>query len=137
MENIKNQGGGENLNFTLNPAFLLQDMSIDFFDFQFIMNANWTVKETRFKNQIIDPEIWAWLFLIKEKYFKKVKQHKLDRKKIESHKAEKERMINARKQKEHNYQWHIKFCERACGEQKRLLLAIWMIAHNQKRMNEN
>lgn len=95
------------------------------------------VKETRFKNQIIDPEIWAWLFLIKEKYFKKVKQHKLDRKKIESHKAEKERMINARKQKEHNYQWHIKFCERACGEQKRLLLAIWMIAHNQKRMNEN
>lgn len=40
MENTKNQGGGENLNFTLNPAFLLQDMSIDFFDFQFIMNAN-------------------------------------------------------------------------------------------------
>jgi hypothetical protein len=41
METPKNQGGGDELNeFTVNPTFLLQDMPVDFFDFQFIMNAD-------------------------------------------------------------------------------------------------
>ena len=137
METPKNQGGGDKLNeFTVNPAFLLQDMPVDFFDFQFIMNANWTLKETRFNDQVLDPAIWSSLFIIKEKYFKKIKQHKMDKKKIESHKEEKQRMIDAWKQKEHNYQGHIRYTEKACGEQKRLLLAIGMIAHNTKKSQE-
>ena len=122
--------------FTVNPAFLLQDMPVEFFDFTFIMNADGTLKETKFKEQVLDPAIGSSLFLVKEKYFKKIKQHKFDKKKIESHNAEKQRMVEAWKHKEHNYIWHIKYCEKACGEQKRLLLAIGMIAHNTKKASE-
>jgi len=138
METPKNQGGGETLQtFTVNPAFLLQDMPIDFFDFQFIMNADWTLKETKFKDQILEPAIWSSLFLIKEKYFKKVKQHKIDKKKIESHKQEKENMLNAWKIQKEHYQWHIRYQEKALWEKNRLLKAIWLIAHNVEKVNQN
>lgn len=123
--------------FTVNPAFLLQDMPVDFFDFQFIMNADGTLKETKFNDQILEPAIWQSLFLVREKYMRKVKQHKFDKKKIEAHKEEKEKMLNAwRVQKEH-YQWHIRYQEKALWEKNRLLKAIWLIAHNVEKVNQN
>lgn len=126
-------GGG---NFTVNPKFLLQDISIDFFDFQFIMNADWTMKECRHWETVLEPAIGSSLFLVKEKYFKKIKQHKMDKKKLEAHKEEKARMLEAWKNKEHHYQWHIRYCEKACGDKSRLLKAIWMIAHNVEKVND-
>jgi len=44
------------------------------------------------------------LFLVREKYMKKVKQHKFDKKKLESHKEEKEKMLNAWKVQKEHYQ---------------------------------
>lgn len=106
------------------------EQKVDFFDFKFILNADGTLKETWFKEQILEPAIWQSLFFVREKYMRKVKQHKLDKKKIESHKEEKEKMLNAwRVQKEH-YQWHIRYQEKALWEKNRLLKAIWLIAHN-------
>lgn len=111
---------------------LFQNMknTIDFFDFQFIIDEDWILKETRFNNLLISKELWNSLFFVHEKYMKKVKQHKFDKKKIETHKEEKEKMLNAwRVQKEH-YQWHIRYQEKALWEKNRLLKAIWLIAHN-------
>lgn len=137
MENQQNQGGGVINTFTVNPAFLNEEMNVDFFDFQFILNANGTLKEVKFNDQILEPAIWQSLFLVREKYMKKVKQHKLDKKKLESHKEEKENMLNAwRVQKEH-YQWHIRYQEKALWEKNRLLKAIWLIAHNVEKINQN
>ena len=137
MENQQNQGGGVINTFTVNPAFLNEEMNVDFFDFQFILNANGTLKEVKFNDQILEPAIWQSLFLIREKYMKKVKQHKFDKKKLESHKEEKENMLNAwRVQKEH-YQWHIRYQEKALWEKNRLLKAIWLIAHNVEKVNQN
>lgn len=125
MTNTENQGGGDNLQtFTVNPAFLLQDMQIDFFDFQFIMNADWTLKETKFKDQILEPAIWSSLFLIKEKYFKKVKQHKIDKKKLENHREVEE--IRA-KNRDH-LQEHIRRSEAKLSEYKNVILAFWKLA---------
>ena len=121
----KIKGGGDNLQtFTVNPAFLLQDMQIDFFDFQFIMNADWTLKETKFKDQILEPAIWSSLFLIKEKYFKKVKQHKIDKKKLENHREVEE--IRA-KNRDH-LQEHIRRSEAKLSEYKNVILAFWKLA---------
>ncbi len=111
--------------------------TIDFFDFQFIIDEDWTLKETRFNNLLISKELWNSLFFVHEKYMKKVKQHKFDKKKIEAHKEEKEKMLNAwRVQKEH-YQWHIRYQEKALWEKNRLLKAIWLIAHNVEKVNQN
>lgn len=137
MENQQNQGGGVINTFTVNPAFLNEEMNVDFFDFQFILNANGTLKEVKFNDQILEPAIWQSLFLVREKYMKKVKQHKFDKKKIESHKQEKENMLNAWKVQKEHYQWHIRYQEKALWEKNRLLKAIWLIAHNVEKVNQN
>lgn len=137
MENQQNQGGGVINSFTVNPAFLNEEMNVDFFDFQFVLNANGTLKETKFNDQILEPAIWQSLFLVREKYMKKVKQHKIDKKKIESHKQEKENMLNAWKVQKEHYQWHIRYQEKALWEKNRLLKAIWLIAHNVEKVNQN
>ncbi len=137
MENQQNQGGGVINTFTVNPAFLNEEMNVDFFDFQFVLNANGTLKEAKFNDQILEPAIWQSLFLVREKYMKKVKQHKLDKKKIESHKQEKENMLNAWKVQKEHYQWHIRYQEKALWEKNRLLKAIWLIAHNVEKVNQN
>ena len=137
MENQQNQGGGVINTFNVNPTFLNEEMSVDFFDFQFVLNANGTLKETKFNDQILEPAIWQSLFLVREKYMKKVKQHKFDKKKIEAHKQEKENMLNAWKVQKEHYQWHIRYQEKALWEKNRLLKAIWLIAHNVEKVNQN
>ena len=130
--------GGDNLPvFTVNPAFLNQEINADFFDFQFVLNADWSMKECKYWDQILEPAIWQSLFLVREKYMRKVKQHKFDKKKIEAHKEEKEKMLNAWKVQKEHYQWHIRYQEKALWEKNRLLKAIWLIAHNVEKVNQN
>lgn len=128
MTNTKkaqNLGGDDLQTFVTNPAFLLlQDIEIDFFDFQFVMNADWTLKETKHQNVVLDPAIWSSLFLIRKKYFKKVKQHKEDKKKLWNQQAERE----ARSKSKDHLQEHIRRSESKLSEYKNVILAFWKLA---------
>lgn len=59
--------------FTVNPAFLNEvskNNECNLFDFNFELNEDGTLKNTYFKWEIIDPNIWAWIFLIRHEYIK-------------------------------------------------------------------
>ena len=117
--------------FQTDPLFMrqiLQDMPIDFFDFTFVMNADWTMKECRFNNEVLDPAIWSSLFLIREKYLDKVKKNK-ERKKIfeekqKNYMQDQEAWI---KHKAH-LQEHIQKSEAKLSEYKNVILAFWKLA---------
>lgn len=110
--------------FTVNPAFLNQEMKADFFDFQFVMNADWTLKEAKHNDTILDPAIWQSLFLIREKYFRKVKQHKTDKKKLATLESQKQ----ARVYNKDRLQEHIRKSESKLAEYKNTILAFWKLA---------
>lgn len=122
----QNQGGGET--FTVNPAFLLQDLEIDFFDFQFVMNADWTLKETKHQNVVIDPAIWSSLFLIKEKYFDKAKRLKKRTKIFEEKQKNYSEQQEARAKNRDHLQEHIRKAESKLSEYKNVILAFWKLA---------
>lgn len=109
---------------SLTPEYLLQDMTVDFFDFQFTMNADGTMKECKFNNEVLEPAIWSSLFLIREKYMKKVKQHKEDKKKLETHKEIQETWS---KNRDH-LQEHIRKSEAKLSEYKNVILAFGKLA---------
>ena len=113
--------------FQTDPLFMrqiLQDMPIDFFDFQFIMNADGTMKECRFQDQVLEPAIWSSLFIIREKYMKKTRQHKLDKKKLENHKE-----VEAVWSKNRDHlQEHIRRSEAKLSEYKNVILAFGKLA---------
>ena len=108
----------------LTPEYILQDMPIDFFDFQFTMNADGSMKECKYWEQVLDPCIWQSLFLIREKYMKKVQQHKEDKKKLANQQAEREAWS---KRKDH-LQEHIQKSEAKLSEYKNVILAFWKLA---------
>lgn len=108
----------------LTPEYILQDMPIDFFDFQFIMNADGSMKECKLWDQILEPAIWQSLFLIREKYLKKVRQHKEDKKKLTNQQAERE----ARAKNRDHLQEHIRKSEAKLSEYKNVILAFWKLA---------
>ena len=108
----------------LTPEYILQDMPIDFFDFQFTMNADGSMKECKLWEQILEPCIWQSLFLIREKYMKKVKQHKEDKKKLTNQQAEREAWA---KNRDH-LQEHIRKSEAKLSEYKNVILAFWKLA---------
>ena len=108
----------------LTPEYILQDMPIDFFDFQFIMNADGSMKECKFNWEVLDPAIWSSLFIIREKYMKKVKQHKEDKKKLWNQQAERE----ARAKNRDHLQEHIRKSEAKLSEYKNVILAFWKLA---------
>ena len=108
----------------LTPEYILQDMPIDFFDFQFTMNADGSMKECKYWEQILEPCIWQSLFLIREKYMKKVKQHKGDKKKLWNQQAERE----ARAKNRDHLQEHIRKSEAKLSEYKNVILAFWKLA---------
>ena len=108
----------------LTPEYILQDMPIDFFDFQFTMNADGTMKECKFNWEVLDPAIWSSLFEIREKYMKKVKQHKEDKKKLWNQQAERE----ARGKSKNHLQEHIRKSEAKLSEYKNVILAFWKLA---------
>ena len=108
----------------LTPEYILQDMPIDFFDFQFTMNADGSMKECKYWEQVLDPCIWQSLFLIREKYMKKTRQHKEDKKKLANQQAEREAWA---KNKDH-LQEHIRKSEAKLSEYKNVILAFWKLA---------
>jgi len=108
----------------LTPEYILQDMPIDFFDFQFTMNADGSMKECKFNWEVIDPAIWSRLFVIREKYMKKVKQHKEDKKKLETHKE----LQDTRAKNRDHLQEHIRKSEAKLSEYKNVILAFWKLA---------
>ena len=108
----------------LTPEYILQDMPIDFFDFQFTMNADGSMKECKYWDQILEPAIWQSLFLIREKYMKKTRQHKEDKKKLANQQAEREAWA---KNRDH-LQEHIRKAEAKLSEYKNVILAFWKLA---------
>ena len=108
----------------LTPEYILQDMPIDFFDFQFTMNADGSMKECKYWEQVLDPCIWQSLFLIREKYMKKVQQHKEDKKKLETHKE----LQDTRAKNRDHLQEHIRRSETKLSEYKNVILAFWKLA---------
>lgn len=98
--------------FTVNPAFLNEvwkDNECNLFDFSFELNEDGTLKSTSYKWEIIDPNIWAWIFLIRHEYIKQKRkaedQYKKKIKAVEQREEYKELMNNqAKKQKEHRKQ---------------------------------
>lgn len=108
----------------LTPEYILQDMPIDFFDFQFTMNADGSMKECKYWDQILEPAIWQSLFLIREKYMKKTRQHKEDKKKLANQQAERDAWS---KSKAH-LQEHIRKSEAKLSEYKNVILAFWKLA---------
>ena len=103
---------------------VLQDMPIDFFDFTFIMNADGTMKECKYWEQVLEPAIWQSLFLIREKYMKKTRQHKEDKKKLANQQSERE----ARAKSKDHLQEHIRKSEAKLSEYKNEILAFWKLA---------
>lgn len=112
----------------LTPEYILQDMPIDFFDFQFTMNADGSMKECKYWEQVLDPCIWQSLFLIREKYMDKAKRLK-KRTKIfeEKQKNYLETQEAWAKSKDH-LQEHIRKSEAKLSEYKNTILAFWKLA---------
>lgn len=108
----------------LTPEYILQDMPIDFFDFQFTMNADGSMKECKYWEQVLEPAIWQSLFLIREKYMKKTRQHKEDKKKLANQQSERE----ARAKSKDHLQEHIRKSEAKLSEYKNVILAFWKLA---------
>ena len=103
---------------------VLQDMPIDFFDFTFIMNADGSMKECKYWEQVLEPAIGQSLFLIREKYTKKTRQHKEDKKKLTNQQVERE----ARAKNKDHLQEHIRKSEAKLSEYKNVILAFWKLA---------
>lgn len=117
--------------FTVNPAFmneLLKDIIVDFFDFQFVLNADWTLKETRHENVVIDPAIWSSLFLIRDKYFEKANRLKKRTKMFEEKQKTYVEAQQTRAKNRDHLQEHIRKAESKLSEYKNVILAFWKLA---------
>lgn len=117
--------------FTTDPLFMsqiLQDLKIDFFDFQFVMNSDWTLKETKFQDKVLDPEIWSSLFLIKNKYFEKIIKLKKRTMMFEKKQKNYIEQQQARAKDKVHLQEHIRRSEAKLCEYKNTILAFWKLA---------
>lgn len=112
----------------LTPEYILQDMPIDFFDFQFTMNADGSMKECKLWDQILEPAIWQALWIVRDKYMDKANKMK-ERKKMfeEKQKNYMEHQEAWIKNKEH-LQEHIQKSEAKLSEYKNVILAFWKLA---------
>lgn len=104
---------------------------LDFFDFQFEVMDGQLLKTTLQQGgekQVLDPCIWASLFIVKQKYDDKNEKFK-KRKKMFDKKQSKycEDLEKWRKDKEH-YQEHIKKAETKLVEYKNTILAFGKLA---------
>ena len=103
---------------------VLQDMPIEFFDFTFIINSDGTMKECQFLWKKVDEQLAISLWTIREKYMKKTRQHKEDKKKLANQQAEREAWA---KNRDH-LQEHIRKSEAKLSEYKNVILAFWKLA---------
>jgi hypothetical protein len=101
--------------FTVNPSFLQEywPQNYDNFGFTFETDSDWAFKSCSFKWQVLDPNIWACIFLMR---WELIKAHRKERdqykKKIkaveerETYKAEVQRMMtrNHRQKMDNKYQ---------------------------------
>lgn len=101
--------------FTVNPSFLQEywPQNYDDFGFTFETDSDWAFKSCSFKWQVLDPNIWAWIFLMR---WELIKAHRKERdqykKKIkaveqrELYKSEMKNLMkrNERQKKDNHYQ---------------------------------
>jgi len=112
--------------FTVNPSFLQEywPQNYDDFGFTFETDSDWAFKSCSFKWQVLDPNIWAWIFLMR---WELIKAHRKERdqykKKIkaveqrELYKSEMKNLMkrNERQKKDNHYQ------ERTCALYRKIL----------------
>ena len=112
--------------FTVNPSFLQEywPQNYDDFGFTFETDSDWAFKSCSFKWQVLDPNIWAWIFLMR---WELIKAHRKERdqykKKIQAveerelYKSEMKNMMkrNERQKKDNHYQ------ERTCALYRKIL----------------
>mgnify|MGYP003291564491 FL=1 len=107
---------------------VLQDMPIDFFDFTFILNADWTMKECQFLWKKVDELLALSLWTIREKYMDKAnrlkKRTKMFEEKQKNYMEHQEAWI---KNRDH-LQEHIRKSEAKLSEYKNVILAFWKLA---------
>lgn len=112
--------------FTVNPSFLQEiwPQNYDDFGFTFETDSDWAFKSCSFKWQVLDPNIWARIFLMR---WELIKAHRKERdqykKKIQAveqrelYKSEMKNMMkrNERQKKDNHYQ------ERTCALYRKIL----------------
>ena len=107
---------------------VLQDTQIDFFDFTFILNADWTMKECQLLWKPLDELLAISLRDVREKYMDKAnrlkKRTKIFDEKQKNYMEHQEAWI---KNKEH-LQEHIRKSEAKLSEYKNVILAFWKLA---------
>ena len=112
----------------LTPEYILQDMPIDFFDFQFTMNADGSMKECKLWDQILEPVIWQALWIVRDKYMDKAnrlrKRTKIFNEKQKNYSEQQEAWA---KNRDH-LQEHIRKSEAKLSEYKNVILAFWKLA---------
>lgn len=117
--------------FTVDPLFMkqiLQDTEADFFDFTFVFNADWTMKECKFKDEVLDPAIWQSLFQVREKYIDKSNRLKKRTKIFEEKQKNYLQQQEARAKGRDHLQEHIRKSEAKLSEYKNVILAFWKLA---------
>lgn len=108
-------------------TYMIDDLypRADFFDFTFILNADGaTMKRCEFWGAVIGEELATALRTIREKYMKKVEQHKIDKKKLANQQKERDAWAES---KDH-LQEHIRRSEAKLSEYKNVILAFWKLA---------
>ena len=112
--------------FTVNPSFLQEywPQNYDDFGFTFETDSEWAFKSCSFKWQVLDPNIWALIFLMR---WELIKAHRKERdqykKKIQAveqrelYKSEMKNLMkrNERQKKDNHYQ------ERTCALYRKIL----------------
>lgn len=112
--------------FTVNPSFLQEywPQNYDDFGFTFETDSDWAFKSCSFKWQVLDPNIWAWIFLMR---WELIKAHRKERdqykKKIQAveqrelYKSEMKNLMkrNERQKKDNHCQ------ERTCALYRKIL----------------
>lgn len=112
----------------LTPEYILQDMPIDFFDFQFIMNADGSMKECKLWDQILEPVIWQALWIVRDKYMDKSNRLKKRTKIFNEKQKNYSEQQEARAKGRDHLQEHIRKSEAKLSEYKNVILAFWKLA---------
>ena len=112
----------------LTPEYILQDMPIDFFDFQFTMNADGTMKECKLWDQILEPAIWQALWIVRDKYMDKAKRLRKRTKIFNEKQKNYSEQQEARAKNRDHLQEHIRKSEAKLSEYKNVILAFWKLA---------
>ena len=112
----------------LTPGYILQDMPIDFFDFQFTMNADGSMKECKFNWEALDKNVWKSLWRVREKYMDKVNKMKEREKMFEEKQKNYMEHQEAWSRHKDHLQEHIQKSEAKLSEYKNVILAFWKLA---------